>query len=144
MIALRAKLRRRRGFTFMEILAAMLFMAIVIPAAMQGLSLASKVSSGATRKRHAAELVERVMNQTLVLESWRNGDERGTFGDEWPGYRWEVVVGDWSEDTMRTITATVYYPAQGNEQAVSLQTLASDEEITDEDAEASSSSGGTQ
>ena len=125
----------RRGFTFVEILAAMLFMAIVIPVAMNGLMLANKVGTGAARKRHAMELADRVMNQALATDSWRYGDEAGDFGEEWPGYRWEVTEDAWSEDTMSTVRATVYYSVQGQELQVSLETLAPEEAEKEADAE---------
>ena len=51
-----------QAFTLAEILAALVFMAILIPVAMEGLSVASRVGVTAARKTEAALVAERVLN----------------------------------------------------------------------------------
>lgn len=116
--------RGRRGFTFIEILAAMLFMAIVIPVAIQGITLANAVGVRAARKRIATELAARILNEAVVTQSWRDGDEDGAFEDEFSDYRWKITSASWAEDTMRLVTAEVTYKVQDREFTERLSTLA--------------------
>jgi general secretion pathway protein I len=118
----------RRAFTFVEILAAMLFMAIVIPVTVQAVLLANRVGITAERKRVAAQLANRVLTETIVTESWRTGDQKGDFGDDWPGFRWELTSETWSEDTMRLVTVRVFYKVQEREWSERLSTLADESE----------------
>ena len=52
--------RRRAAFTLAEVLAALLFMAIVIPVALEGLRIASLAGQVGERKAAAARVAERV------------------------------------------------------------------------------------
>ena len=54
--------RGRAGFTLAEVLAALLFMAIVIPVAVQGLQIASRAGSVSERKALGARLAESKLN----------------------------------------------------------------------------------
>ena len=62
---LRTKISRR-AFTLVEVLAAMLVMAIVIPVAMQGMSIASRAGILGTRKAAAMRVAERVLNEQFI------------------------------------------------------------------------------
>jgi general secretion pathway protein I len=120
-----------RAFTFVEILAAMLFMGIVIPVAVKGLLLANTVGERASRKRTAGELADRVLNEALITETWRDGDQEGDFGEEFPGFRWRLTSEGWSEDTMRLVTVEVTYSVQAYEFTERLSSLAN--ELTDDE-----------
>ena len=63
----------KRGFTLAETLAAMLFMAIVIPVAVRGVMLANRAGVVAERKRVAAELADRLLVETIVTQQWMDG-----------------------------------------------------------------------
>lgn len=118
-----------RGFTFVEILAAMLFMAIVIPVAVQGIMIANRAGAVAQRKRVATQLADRLLAETILTESWRDGDSEGDFGEDWPRYRWALSTDYWSEDeTMRCVRVQVFYVVQEQEYNVQLETLAVDAE----------------
>ena len=68
-----------RGFTLVETLAAMLFMAIVIPVAVRGVMLANRAGVVAERTRVAAQLADTLLTETVVTESWRYGAQEGDF-----------------------------------------------------------------
>jgi hypothetical protein len=121
--------RGNRGFTFVETLAAMLFMAIVIPVAVRGVMLANRAGIVAERTRVAAQLADSLLTETVVTEGWRDGEQEGDFGEEWSGYRWVLKDGAWDEDTMRVISVEVLFEVQDAEYAVRLSTLV---EETDE------------
>ena len=118
--------RGARGFTFVELLAAMLFMAIVIPVAMEGIILANRVGVGAERKRAAALLADRKLSEAIVTESWRDGDQAGDFGEAWPGFSWMLSTEAWPEDAMRMVTVSVIYRVQERQYAERMTTLANE------------------
>ena len=125
-----------RGFTFVEILAAMLFMAIVIPVTIQGITIANRAGIVAKRKRLAGELANRKLTEILLEESWRDGDREGAFDDlgeeQSVSYTWKLSTTAWEEDTMRLITIEVFYKVQEREYSVSLSTLAPETEESTE------------
>ena len=123
------------GFTFVEILAAMLFMAIVIPVAMRGILLSNTVSERGERKRLAAELADALLDEAILTESWREGDQNGDFEDDWPGTRWTVTSESWSEDTMRIVRASVTYSVQDHEFTETVYTLADEWEEDEEEVD---------
>jgi len=124
----------RRAFTFAEILAAMLFMAIIIPVTLRGVALANRMGVVSERKRIAAELASLKLNEFIVNDTWREGNQNGNFadaGDEsLSPYRWTLEITPWMDDVMRLVSVKVFYKAQNVEYSVSLGTLAVAEENT--------------
>ncbi len=123
-------MKRARGFTFAETLAAIAFTAIVIPVAMQAITLANRSGVLAERRRLAAELAERRLTEIVVANNWQGEDKSGDFGDDWPGYRWQFSDAAWTEDTMRALTVQVFFIVQDHEYSVSLSTLVPETEST--------------
>ena len=125
--------RRRAGaagFTFAEVLASMMFVAIVIPVCLHGIALGNKVETIAARKANAVMLAERVLNESVVTGSWQTGAGQGDGGTEWPGYRWTVTPGNWTKDAMRRVMVTVYFWVQDQEYDVRLSTLVEESETS--------------
>src|SRR5438094_9140085 len=58
------------GFTLAEVLAALVFMAILILVALEGLSIASRAGEVAARKSVAALVGERSLIEIIVCMSW--------------------------------------------------------------------------
>jgi type II secretory pathway pseudopilin PulG len=122
------------AFTFVEVFAALVFLAILIPAVVQGLSIANKASVVSERSGFAAELAENKMNELLTPAiaaslsgttsstglgtstgnsslgnssgSLTSGASNGSgdFGTDWPGYRWETNEQTWAQDTVNPMT----------------------------------------
>ncbi|HPB29932.1 MAG TPA: hypothetical protein PLB62_00585 [Candidatus Sumerlaeota bacterium] len=134
----RGSAQRKRAFTFAEILAAMLFMAIVIPATVRGVSLANRMGVMAERKRIAAELADRKLTEVIIDQSWRDGEQDGIF-DETDREnvitcRWALETEAWGDGTMRLVIVRVFFIVQGTEHSVALATLAPEEEETAEES----------
>lgn len=127
-----------KGFTFVEILAAMLFMAIIIPVVIRGMTIANRTGVAAERKRLAAQMADRKVTEVMLEESWRDGDQEGTFedsdesGEGYSPYRWTLETNAWDTDVMRLITVNVFYMVQDREYSVTLSTLAPEEETSAE------------
>lgn len=113
----------RAGFTLAEVLAALVFMAIVIPAAVQGLRVANLATEVGVRKAAAARVAERVLNEWLVTGQSTGGAESGTIREGVLDYRWEIRTETWTEGAMQAATAIVTYSAQGQDYEVRLSTL---------------------
>ena len=113
------------AFTLAEVLAALLFLAIVIPAVVETLHVASLAGEVAARKGAAARVADRVLNEGLVLTNWSNGSQNGTVTEGAQEFRWNLSSQNWPQDAMQLITAEVKYTAQGRDYSVKLSTLAS-------------------
>jgi prepilin-type N-terminal cleavage/methylation domain-containing protein len=60
----------RAGFTLIEVLAAMVFMAIVIPVAVNGVRVANRAGVVAQRKDLAARIAKRLLNEAVLARQW--------------------------------------------------------------------------
>jgi ribosomal protein L17 len=106
----------------------MVFVAIVIPVAVRGLTTANRAGVVADRKSVAAQLAERKLNEVVVTDVWRSAEKEGNFGEERAGYRWILKDGAWEEDTMRVVSVEVFFEVQGREYSVGLSTLVEEAE----------------
>ena len=138
----RAKTRRRKignwkleignesAFTLAEVLAALLFLAIVIPTAVEALHVASLAGEVAARKGAAARVADRILNESLVTTYWSSGMQSGTITEGILDFKWKLTSQSWTGDpaptaqAMQLLTAEVTYSAQGRDYSVKLSTLA--------------------
>jgi hypothetical protein len=102
-------------------LAALTFMAIVIPVAVEGLRIANRAGVVAQRRTVAARVAERVLNEALIGS--QSQARNGVVQEGVMEYRWVIRQTTWPEDTMRLVTAEVVFVVQGQEHDVSLSTL---------------------
>ena len=124
------KTKSPAGFTLAEVLAAMLFLAIVIPAAVEALHVASLAGEVAARKGAAARIADRVLNESVVLTNWTGGGRSGTVTEGALPFRWTLTSGNWTSDNLQLLTAEVSFAAQGKEYSVSLSTLVNNSGMT--------------
>jgi type II secretory pathway pseudopilin PulG len=120
--------RGSAGFTLAEALAGMLFLAIVIPATVEGFLVANRAGVLAERNRMAAQLADQKLSGMVLSEEWRDSDEEGDFGEDYPGFRWVLSDEAWGEDTMRLVSVEVFFTVQGREYSIRLSTLAKESE----------------
>lgn len=114
------------AFTLAEVLAAMLFLAIVIPAAVEALHVASLAGEVAARKGAAARIGDRVLNESIVTTNWNVGSQNGTVTEGAEEFHWTLNNQNWPVDTtaaMRLLTAEVTFSAQGHDYSIDLSTL---------------------
>jgi hypothetical protein len=115
------------AFTLAEVLAALLFMAIVIPVAIEGLHIASLAGTVSERKGEAARVARRLLTETLVTT---NGDQSGQSGTVTEGqrqFRWTMKNDLWNQDpnqnVIRLLSVEVFFTAQNREYSVRMSTL---------------------
>lgn len=114
---------RASGFTLAETLAALLFLAIVIPVTVQGIQLASYAGQVSRRKVVAARIADRVLNDLVANGSWQSASGAGTALEGPLEFRYRSKVDSWTESTLRLLTVEVDFTVQGRDQTVRLSTL---------------------
>ncbi|HKS35924.1 MAG TPA: type II secretion system protein [Verrucomicrobiae bacterium] len=118
------KRRRASAFTLVEVLAALMFMGIVIPVAVDALRIASLSGEFAARRAEAARVADRVLNESIVTTNW-NSAANGTVMENGHEFRYTVNSQSWPQDaTMLLLTAEVTFSAGGRPCSVRLNTLA--------------------
>jgi general secretion pathway protein I len=115
--------RRRSGFTLVEVLAAMVMIAIVLPVIMRGITLATSAASYSRHRTAAAALASLKLNELVATGAWQSGGLSGDFSTEFPGYQWSATVGDWTESDLRQLDVHVTWGAGQSDQSVTLTTL---------------------
>ena len=114
---------RRQAFTLVEVMATLVLLAIVLPVAMEGVSLATRTVGNARDQIEAASLAETKLGEIVAAEAWRNGNLSGDFGEEWPQYGWSSEVSDWDGTILRLLTVRVGWTRSGKERSVALGML---------------------
>jgi len=115
--------RHVAAFTLAEVLAAMLFLAIVVPVAVEALHVSSLAGEVAARKGAAARIADRILNESLVTTNWSSGAQSGTIPEGALDFNWTLTTQSWPKDSMQMLTAEVKFPAQGRDYSVKLSTL---------------------
>ncbi len=121
----------RAGFTLVEVLAALLFLAIAIPAILGAIGASSRAGEAAERTAIAAQLAENQLSQVIIDQSnttggnsGGNSGDRGDFGTDYPGYRWEMKQEPWTTAADLTqYTVQVFFAVKGVERHVEISTL---------------------
>ena len=120
--------RLNAGFTFVELLATIVLIAVILPVAMRGIGLCTRLAGQSRKTIEAASLAKTKLTELMAADEWDSGSGTGDFGTDWPGYRWSTEVFNWTDSIVSQVDLTVYWQAQGEEQSVTLTTLAYSEE----------------
>jgi type II secretory pathway pseudopilin PulG len=122
-----ARRRFAAGFTLAEVLAALLFMAIVIPAAIEGLRIASLAGTVAERKGEAARVAQRLLAESLAMTNSNQSAQSGTLTEGLRQFNWTMRSDPWYQDpnqnVMRLLSVTVTFNAQNRPYSVRMSTL---------------------
>lgn len=119
---------RPGGFTLIEVLAALLLAGIVLPVALRCASLASNAADTARRHTEAAALARSKLSELVSTGDWQTSAARGgSFGADWPDYRWSASVQNWTftKADLRRLDVEVTWNARGagDVQSVTFSTL---------------------
>ena len=123
------KRHRFGGFTFIELLATVVLIGIIMPVAMRSIGLCTRMSGQSRRKIEAASLARTKLTELTSSEDWKTGEKSGDFGTDWTGYRWTAEVSNWTDSTVSQIDLKVVWQSQGQERSVTLSTLVYSEDI---------------
>lgn len=118
--------RARSGFTLIEVLAALLFMAIVIPVAVGGIRIASLAGEVAQRKKIAARIGQSALDEMRSNTQSQSVTSSGSVQDGPQTFKYTIQTETWPEDSlyaMRLATVDVTFSVQGKDYDVRLSTL---------------------
>jgi Tfp pilus assembly protein PilV len=115
--------RRLGGFTFIELLATVVFLGIIMPVAMQTIGLCTRLGGQSRKQIEAASLACYKLTELTCSKSWQSSEKSGDFGTDWPGYRWSAIVSSWTDSTVNQLELTVTWQSQGRERSVTFCTL---------------------
>ena len=113
-----------KGFTLIEILAALLLIGLVLPAVMKGISIVSILASDSEHRYEALDLAETKLAEVLLEESWQSSSSQtGRFDDEFEGYQWVMDVSDWTQSGVKQVDVFVYWQQRNRQREIQLSTL---------------------
>jgi len=122
--ALALRRARAAAFTLAEVLAALVFLAILIPVIAECLAIAGRAGEVATRKTEAVRVADRILNESIVTTNWNQSAQSGTVNEGTREFEWTLNNEPWNQDPMRLLTVQVKYTVQGKEYNVQLSTIA--------------------
>jgi len=114
---------RSGGFTLVEVLACLTFLGILIPVVVSALLVANRASVVAERSEIATQLGENHLSELMLNDEWTSASRQGDFGNDWPGYSWQLTKTDWGSGAMTEMTLDVSFMVQGAQHHVLLATL---------------------
>lgn len=117
------QLPARAGFTLIEVLASLLLIALIVPVALNGISLAVALSASAKQQREATTLAASKLAELTATGTWQQGNASGDFAPDWPAYQWDVFVSDWQDPLLSAVQVRVRWTARSTEHSVMLTTL---------------------
>jgi general secretion pathway protein I len=121
---------RRRGFTLIEVLATLLLLAIVLPAVMEGVSVALAAADNARHRSEAANVAQAQLANLLATNQWNGGILAGDVVQNGSTYHWQATVQSWAQDTttvgLMEVDLLVTWNGRGGTRSVTLSTLTYD------------------
>jgi len=136
----RTAIRPPGGFTLIEALATLVLIAIVIPAALRGITVALSLGSHTACLSEATLLAQSKMSELLATGSWQDegtqfqGDFQNELqtsrsslsartANEARSYRWVATVEEWLDPSVQELTVYVFWDWRNRERQVKLSTL---------------------
>lgn len=114
-----------RGLSLIEVLATLVLVGIVLPAAMKGVTLSLRAASLARHQQEASQLAEMRLNEVLALEDSSVLAGSGSFAPDWPEYSWQAQTYT-ADFGLTEVEVRVTWLERGLERAVTLSTLVYD------------------
>ena len=123
-IVFQAESSRGRAFTLVEVLATLVLVAIILPVAMSGISLALETAGVSRRQTEATALAHAKMEEIVATDQLQNAELTGDFAPDRPEYRWVAQVSNWQGTQVRQLDVQVSWNQRGRDRSVTLTTLA--------------------
>jgi general secretion pathway protein I len=96
--------RGSTGFTLLEVMVAMAVMAVALMAVFGSQSQSVSLASEAKFSTMAALLAQSKMAETDILDAQNLREDSGGFGEDFPGYSWQLTVNDVSSIDLENIS----------------------------------------
>lgn len=112
-----------RGFTLPEVLAALVFVGIVLPVVMRGLTISTQASRSARHRVEAAQLAKQKIDEFLVVRDPSGFiSATGDFGEGWKEYTWTSRA-QLGEDGVYDVTVAVAWTELSRPKSFALSTM---------------------
>ena len=117
-----------KAFTLVEVLATVLLISIVIPVAMRGISLSTRLAGHSKRQIQAVYLAKSKLAELIASENWKNASKSGNFGTDWLDYEWQLETKEWQIDSVVQLDLRVSWDkvTRLEKRSVALSTLVYD------------------
>ncbi|MDH3332257.1 MAG: prepilin-type N-terminal cleavage/methylation domain-containing protein, partial [Desulfobulbaceae bacterium] len=86
------KTPRNKGFTLLEVIIAVAIIAIALTTLLGSQSQSVSFANSAKFETMAALLAQSKMSEIVIQEADSLSSDSGDFGDDYPGYAWDVTV----------------------------------------------------
>lgn len=103
----KVRARRRRGFTLVEVLAALVVFGIAMMALVEGLAGASRIQANLENEYRAAMLAENVLEEIIYSQRYELGRDEGEFEGENSGYQWTTEIEETQTVRLLSVAVTV-------------------------------------
>ena len=123
--------RRAGGFTIIEVLAALMLIAIVLPTVVHGTLLCLDTAAHASMQARAASLAQAKLSELAATGQFDQATLAGDFGEQWPQFEWMAIAEPWEDERLVQLDVAVVWTRRGREYDVTMSTLIYDE-IADE------------
>ena len=119
-----------KAFTLVEVLATILLISIVIPVAMKGITLSTRLASHSKRQIQAVYLAQSKLAELIASQNWKNSSKSGNFGSDWLDYEWQLESAEWEIESVYQLDLRVSWDkvTRLEKRSVSLSTLVYDSE----------------
>ena len=120
---------RRAGFTLIEVLIAIVVLAVVMPVALAGVSAAMRGTSHARNQDIALRVAQSRLAVLVAEGSWDSSGKSGacdalTDGEDAVDFRWQVDVTPWRDPYLSVVKMTVMWGNPLDPRSVTLETIA--------------------
>jgi len=112
-----------RGFSLIEVLAALLLVSIVIPIVMQAFTTSTNAASMARHRAEAAALASSKLEELAATGEWSLGVLNGDFSPDHPDYTWNATVDGWDASTLQVPTVHVLWTSSSGQNDFSVSTF---------------------
>lgn len=130
----RPRIRTSGGFTLLEVLAALMLMAVVLPVVISALGSSTRAGSLTKSRDVALALAESKLAEAVVDGSWRTMPRQGTFdtdadfGSGVERFAWTLHMRDWNDPGLRELVVEVHWDQRGRAWTQRLATVVRAEE----------------
>jgi general secretion pathway protein I len=115
--------RPPRGFTLVEILAALIIFSVAVVAIIQSLGTAVAFQADLAMRQRATMLARNVMEEIRYTGDLREGDEEGDYEDTDAGYHWRTDIAETDTPDLYDVKVTISWNQGRNAHDVELSTF---------------------
>lgn len=121
----------RRGFTLVEVMAAIVLVAIVLPTATQGTLLCLDLAVHSRMQARAASLAQAKLSELAATGQFDEAMQSGDFGEQWHQFTWMAIAEPWEDSQLVQLEdsqliqldVAVVWTRRGREYDVTMSTL---------------------